>query len=286
MASIIDLPDFMFNYNQKSYGKFSKIFITLYALAIGFIHKHTSKNLFCFIMNLFFKKDGRIYFKDNHYSKILWNGSEFSYTNKRIDRIIIDHKKNFEVLYDTYCLDKINFQDNDKVIDCGANVGELYISFKLKNQNIDYIAFEPDTQIFQTLQRNLSKYSKNLYSYALSDKNKNDSFYLSSDGADSSLIYSGFDEKITVETKTLDSFKYSNVKLLKIEAEGAELEVLKGAANSLVNVQYISVDYGPERGLDNESTSVDIINFLYSHNFKIINVSKYRQVGLFKNILF
>ena len=57
MASIIDLPDFMFNYNKISYGKFSKIFITLFALAIGFIHKHTNKNLFCFFMNLFFKKD-------------------------------------------------------------------------------------------------------------------------------------------------------------------------------------------------------------------------------------
>ena len=51
-----------------------------------------------------------------------------------------------------------------------------------------------------------------------------------------------------VNTKALDSFKYPQIKLLKIEAEGAELEVLQGSVDTLSNVEYISVDYGPKEG--------------------------------------
>ena len=71
--------------------------------------------------------------------------------------------------------------------------------------------------------------------------------YLNTDGADSSLIYFGTDNSINVETKMLDSFNYDKIKLLKIEAEGAELEVLKGSIKTIKKTEYITVDYGPER---------------------------------------
>ena len=71
--------------------------------------------------------------------------------------------------------------------------------------------------------------------------------FLNPEGADSSLVYFGSDSSVEVNTKTLDSFKYPQIKLLKIEAEGAELEVLQGSVDTLSNVEYISVDYGPER---------------------------------------
>jgi FkbM family methyltransferase len=286
MASIIDLPDFMFLGVNKKYNKFTKIYYTLYGLLVGYIHKNTNKKIFCFLMNIFFSKDGSIYYEDNFYKKILWDNSEFCYSNKRIDRVIVDHKKHFEILYKTYCLGEINFKKGDTVIDCGANVGELYVALKLFDKTIDYIAFEPDPHVFSTLQKNLSKFNQTLYEYALSDKNEEKSLFLNTDAADSSLIFFGSDSKTTVTTKTLDSFKYPQIKLLKIEAEGAELEVLKGSSDSLCNIEYISVDYGPERGVNNESTIVEIINFLYDTGFKLTNVSQYREVGLFKNMLF
>ena len=80
----------------------------------------------------------------------------------------------------------------------------------------------------------------------------------------------------------MDSFNIKGVKLLKIEAEGAELEVLEGAKETLKYTEYVTVDYGPERGISKLSTSAEIVNFLYENNFKLIKVSKFRQVGLFK----
>ena len=46
---------------------------------------------------------------------------------------------------------------------------------------------------------------------------------------------------------------------------------------------FVSVDYGNEKGIDEESTMVEVLNFLYENNFELIADSQYRKVGLFKN---
>ena len=68
-----------------------------------------------------------------------------------------------------------------------------------------------------------------------------------------------------------------------MEAEGHEEEVLKGALNSLQHIEYISVDYGPEKGTDQESTISQVVKVLYDNNFELVNSSRHRQIGLFKN---
>ena len=47
--------------------------------------------------------------------------------------------------------------------------------------------------------------------------------------------------------------------------------------------KYVSVDYGNEKGFEEESTMVEVLNFLYENNFELISDSQYRKVGLFKN---
>ncbi len=283
MASIIDLPDFMFMDKKKKYSKMSKVFLTFFGLFVGAIHKKTSKSFFCNILNLLFPGDGRIFYSENLYGKKIWNNEKFYFPNKRIDRIIIDHRRHFQFLFDTYCLDSINFEEQDTIIDCGANVGELAISLQVNNIFCNYIGFEPDPESFKALKKNVSPYNYLIYKLALSNKEEKMKLYLNTDGADSSLIYFGTDNSINVETKMLDSFNYDKIKLLKIEAEGAELEVLKGSIKTIKKTEYITVDYGPERGVDSVPTTAEIINFLYENNFRILKVSKHRQVGLFKN---
>ena len=45
---------------------------------------------------------------------------------------------------------------------------------------------------------------------------------------------------------SIESLKNRNIKLLKLEAEGAELQVLYGCKNILNNIEYISADIGFE----------------------------------------
>ena len=56
-------------------------------------------------------------------------------------------------------------------------------------------------------------------------------------------------KQIPIKSKTLDSYNFKKIKLLKLEAEGSEFEVLNGSLNTLKNIDYISVDYGPEEEL-------------------------------------
>ena len=70
------------------------------------------------------------------------------------------------------------------------------------------------------------------------------SFYLSSATGDSSLIEpASFTEKIDVRVTTLDIFDQENnikkCKLLKLEAEGSEPEILNGARNFYLNASML-----------------------------------------------
>ena len=72
---------------------------------------------------------------------------------------------------------------------------------------------------------------------------------MSSWEVDSSLIEpTQYDEVVTVAVKRLDSFLTSHVKCLKLEAEGAESEILEGIGEKLDLIEYIAADLGFEGG--------------------------------------
>jgi hypothetical protein len=108
--------------------------------------------------------------------------------------------------------------------------------------------------------------------------------YLSSAGGDSSFIPpKNFDQQIRSKTIALDSFIKSNVKLLKLEAEGSEPEVLQGLGKALSRVEYITADLGPERGENQETTVVSVTNFLLQQNFELVSMSHSRICALYRN---
>ena len=73
------------------------------------------------------------------------------------------------------------------------------------------------------------------------------------------------------------------LKLLKLEAEGYEPEILKGLEGKLENCEYIAIDGGYERGESNEQTFTEISNFLILNNYKIIDIYFPWCRALFKN---
>jgi len=161
-----------------------------------------------------------------------------------------------------YMLNEIDFMENDFVVDCGANVGDLLLYFKHKNFKINYLGIEPSPEEHSCLEINAKDYTHS--NIGLWNKKAKKTFFISSDGADSSLITpSTFDSKIDIICDRLDNLlsDNKNVKLLKLEAEGAEPEVLDGASTILRNIEYISADLGPERGVDNLETYSEVTNF-------------------------
>ena len=104
-------------------------------------------------------------------------------------------------------------------------------------------------------------------------------FFVSSQGADSSLIRPKvFDSKIIAKTARLENFITGNVKCLKLEAEGAEPEILQGFREKLRLIEYITQTLSSERGEDEGSTLAPVSNFLIKNNFKMIAVGKSASV--------
>ena len=185
-------------------------------------------------------------------------------------------------------LDKINFESGDIVIDCGANVGDLEIFFNEMNIDINYIAYEPSPLEFECLRKNLLLKNSRCFNYALFNKEEILKFYISSEYGDSSLIkIKKFTHEKNVQSKRLDSIidelKLEKIKLLKLEAEGAEPEILLSCGDKLKNIEYISADLGFERGLKQESTLPSVSNSLIEKGFEMISIISPRLVCLFKN---
>ncbi|MET1413008.1 FkbM family methyltransferase [Roseibium sp. HPY-6] len=182
----------------------------------------------------------------------------------------------------SYFLDRIDFVSGDVILDCGANVGDFYLWFLLKGIDVDYTGFEPSPVEFSCLRKNVN--GKTVHNIGLWNESGELTFYVSSQGADSSLIEPRhYDEKIVVETRRLDSLITGRVKLLKLEAEGAEPEILEGIGEQLQDIEYITADLGYERGVAAESTLVPTINFLLARNFELVEVGRGRLCALFKN---
>jgi FkbM family methyltransferase len=285
--TIVDLPFFV--YRKKSVSNMnliSKIMFVIKSKFIILIYKLFNEQLFCYLMNLFYKKDGKISFSKKYKTFIKHHkNNEIHYPNKtRILGSMVNHNYELDNLLYSYGLENFKISKNDLIIDCGANVGSLYYAIKRFSDTFNYIAFEPDPKVFKCLELNLNKFNNvQLSCVGLSSENKSKEFYINNETGDSSLEEFNTETSIDIIIKKLDSFKYEKIKLLKIDAEGHELEVLLGAKSTLPNIEFIAVDMGPEKGKDNENTVSSVINFLISQDFNLVNFRETRTTGLFKN---
>ena len=249
----------------------------------------TDGKLFCFLFNMRAKLR-------NKNVRINFDSIENIYTamSDKYKRYFFSKHQNYTcysdgiaerglTLGEVYFLHKIQFSDDDTVIDCGANVGDLKIYFDENNINLNYIAIEPSPKEYHCLEKNV--HPSEALNIGLWNEDSSLQFYVSSHNADSSFIApSSYTETLSVKTKRLDSFLDKNIKLLKIEAEGAEPEVLLGCERILQKVEYISADLGFERGPLQESTLAPVTNFLLKNGFELIDFSSPRIVALYKRI--
>lgn len=191
-----------------------------------------------------------------------------------------------EQLFQSYCLNKVKFTDQDIIIDCGANYGDLFLGLSNRMSNFEYYGFEPSPSEFACLSKNVRQ--QKLFNLGLSDKIGKINFYLSTASGDSSVIEpSHYTDCIEISTLTLDAFCESHdikyIKLFKLEAEGWEPEILTGSKNSLKFCHYIAVDGGPERGIDASKTLPTLNSTLYDNGFELIDIEGAAYRALYRN---
>lgn len=167
------------------------------------------------------------------------------------------------------------------VVDIGVNKGYFSLLFaKLMNDRGTVLSFEPDPDncfwFRKSIQANRYRCIK-LYQYALSDKEGNAAFYLGEKSGWGSLFPSSrsTQQTISVRTRELDNVlkdeKINRVDVMKIDVEGADLLVLRGAERTLEkeNIK-LAIDVDVE-SLDER---IRLFNFLESRGFRIFRIGK------------
>ena len=281
---LINVPPFMLKgLENKKISFYKKIYLIIKGRFVGSAINKLNGKSFCIFLNLMFKNDGKIYFDGQYYFK-KYNDVKIFYPNKRIQRILIDYPRHLNRLLESYNLDEIKFEKDDVIIDCGSNIGELNLALKNKNYEVKYYGFEPDNLSYECNILNNKESGKNIKNVGLADKKGTMEFYEDSFGGNSSLIDFGEEKKSIINVDKLDNFSFPDkIKLLKIDAEGYEPEVLAGAKSTLKNVKYVAVDFGPERGIHQDDTIVEVNNLLIDENFELIKFETNRVTGLYKN---
>ena len=169
------------------------------------------------------------------------------------------------------------------VIDIGANKGYFsLLAAKILNGKGRILSFEPEPGncfwIRKNIEANDYKIIK-LFQIALSDKEgKADLFLGKTEGAHSlnKSWQSLRSEKraITVETRKLDSIlkeeNINEVDFIKIDVEGAELEVLIGSQDYLKNKKNLVITMDIHPGVNRN----EIYNLLSRNGFKIYSIEK------------
>lgn len=279
---LIKIPAFLTKFiDLDNLSVIQKIKLMIKGKIIAYCLKNLSESAICKVLNRILKFEGEITYKEKYYIKN-FNDSKIYYPNIRFTRILTHQKEFLNHLFDSYLLNNINFQNGDYIIDCGSNVGELSLAFEQKGLKVDYLGIEPEPNTYKCLEKNTESSNLNI---CLSDKESKIPFYIDSIGANSSAIKPDTsDTIINVSAKRLDQIIESrNIKLLKIDAEGAEPEVLLGCEGIKKNIDYISVDCGAERGQGQETTFVDVIKIMNKYNFEIVDINQKRLIILFKN---
>ena len=247
-------------------------------------------SLLCLIINLrnFLKKVNiKIKYIDNNYLVYDKQNILFAKNKHRFKRLVnIGFKQRSSQLAKIYMLDKVSFEDGDNVVDVGADMGEIFFYFKFIKKKIKYCSFEPTDSHF-LLKKNFPNSIH--FNIALFNKDGKKIFFSKENTGDSSLIkMKNFVKKNTIEVKTLKFLDkhFTKIKLLKIDAEGAEPEVLINLNKINVKIEYISVDTGHERGIRKLNTQKRCFIILKHNNYEKINnfSDGIRIVDLYKKI--
>jgi len=199
--------------------------------------------------------------------------------NSEVCYIALRDSVDFDAFREICIEDHYNFSQIKKgitIVDIGAHIGTFTLSAvkKVGGQG-KVIAIEPELNNFTQLTRNLEiNKIKNVIpiNLALSDFNGKGDFFISKgSGCHSLLPREGENiiNKIQVKIKTLDTLfeelNVTKVDLLKIDAEEAELKILKGAEKTLLKNPQMKIVIA---AYHSPNEAQEVVEYLRKLNFK------------------
>ena len=173
-------------------------------------------------------------------------------------------------------------QKGDTIIDIGSNIGQTAMTFaKIAGEQSMVYGFEPDPVNYSKAMENLKLNSfKNIEILNLGLGSKSEELNLKINSPlnrggnriDKNKTKDSFIIKVEMLDSLFENKKIKKIDLIKIDVEGFELEVLKGASSIIRNFKpkmFIEVD---DTNLKEQGSSAkDLIEYLYTFDYFIVN---------------
>jgi len=157
-----------------------------------------------------------------------------------------------ELLDDCYGLDRIDFAPGDVVLDVGAHIGLFAAYVGLRYPDVRVHAFEPFPENFELLRENVERNrvsNVRIYPFAISGDGRLLKMATNPENSGGATCHSlTLTDRYTnmIPSATLDAvfdaLDLERCKLLKIDCEGSEYEILL-ATRSLEKVEYLSGEF-------------------------------------------
>lgn len=170
------------------------------------------------------------------------------------------------------------------VFDVGANVGQTVLKWNKFFPKTTYHCFEPVKSTFEILRQNTSQLSNVVYhNCALGAEVRTGVMTLFEDSRMNSLQQSDGDrnrrlgtEQITLSSvdQVCEEYKIDKVDFMKIDTEGFDIEVLKGARNMLESgrISFIQVEAGMNPHNHRHAPFHHFEEFLFSFGYVLFGI--------------
>ncbi len=153
-------------------------------------------------------------------------------------------------------------------IDIGANVG-LW-ACDLVNSFEHVIAFEPVAEFRECFDKNVSIKNYTMYPVALGREESLIEMNIVQGNTGHSHIDQNSIGKGTIPLKTLDSFNFTNIDMIKIDVEGFEGEILAGAMKTIELNKPVLVIEQQKHEYQNDMNETPAIKILESWGYKVV----------------
>ena len=176
----------------------------------------------------------------------------------------------------------------ETIIDIGSNKGQFIMLIEQLFPHKIIYSFEPIEEILEK-QKRFFNYKKNIffYNFALGSNPSTKEFFITKrmDGSsffkinteNTKNIHYKIQNQRNIQIRTLDEIiidqEIIKPVLIKIDVQGFELEVLKGAEKILEKTNYLLIEVSEKEMYQHQPLSNEIITFLQDRNFQILKQS-------------
>lgn len=175
------------------------------------------------------------------------------------------------------------FAGVDGIIDVGANIGQFAFMAHSVWPHLPIYSFEPFQESFAQLEQTFKRYAipGRCFPLAISDQAGKQEFYVYDNREINSFLKRydsavGGTDIVKVNCVTLDELEEElaimKSPMLKIDVQGYELSVLRGAASLLKRCKYVQIEASFQHDYEGNAHVADVMAVMRDHGFRCFDI--------------